>query len=175
VVHHSAESYNLTVSFRLSWIQHFKTIFFIPIALVGFHPVIFFIANQISVLFQFWQHTEHVPKLHPWIEKIFVTPSNHRVHHGSEEKYIDKNFAAIFIFWDKLFSTYQPEEEKPTYGLTTKINTSMNPLYLNFHEYKDIFADVKNAKGIRRKLFFMFGSPGAIYRDKLKENNLKEE
>lgn len=172
VVHHSAENYNLTVSFRLSWIQHFKILFFLPLAFVGFHPVIFFIANQISVLFQFWQHTEHVPKMHPWIEKIFVTPSNHRVHHGSQEQYIDKNFAAIFIFWDKLFGTYQPEEEKPQYGLTTKIDTSMNPIYLNFHEYKDIYADVKNAKGFRRKLFFIFGSPGAIYRYKLKSSQV---
>lgn len=174
VVHHSAESYNLTVSFRLSWIQHFKIIFFVPVALFGFHPIVFFIANQISVLFQFWQHTEHIPKLHPIIENIFVTPSNHRVHHGSEEKYIDKNFSAIFIFWDKLFGTYEPEREKPSYGLTTKIKTSMNPIYLNFHEYKDIYNDVKNAKGIRKKLFFIFGSPGAIYRYKLNEENEKQ-
>lgn len=108
------------------------------------------------------------------IENIFVTPSNHRVHHGSEEKYIDKNFAAIFIFWDKLFGTYEPEKEKPSYGLTTRIKTSMDPIYLNFHEYKDIFNDVKNAKGIRKKLFFIFGSPGDIYRYKLKKEKEKQ-
>lgn len=175
VVHHSAETYNLTVSFRLSWIQHFKILFFIPLAFVGFHPVIFFIANQISVLFQFWQHTEHIPKLHPWIEKVFVTPSNHRVHHGSEEMYIDKNFSAIFIFWDKLFNTYQPETDRPTYGLTKKIDRSMNPIYLNFHEFRDICIDVKNAKGIRKKLFYLFGSPGDVYREKLRQKELEKE
>lgn len=135
VIHHSADHYNLTVSFRLSWVQHFKILFFLPVAFLGFHPVIFFIVNQISVLFQFWQHTEYIGKLPRFIEAIFVTPSNHRVHHGSDEKYIDKNFAAIFIFWDMLLGTYQPEEEKPTYGITTKIQHKLNPLHLNFHEY----------------------------------------
>lgn len=162
VVHHTAENYNLTVSFRLSWIQHFKLVFFLPVVFFGFHPVIFFIANQISVLFQFWQHTEYIGKLHPIIEKFIVTPSNHRVHHGSDEKYLDKNFGVIFINWDKWFGTYQPEEEKPTYGITNKIENSLNPLYLNFHEYQDIFQDVKQAKGLRQKLFYMFGSPSAI-------------
>jgi sterol desaturase/sphingolipid hydroxylase (fatty acid hydroxylase superfamily) len=172
VVHHTAVNYNLTVSFRLSWIQHFKLVFFLPIALFGFHPVIFFIANQIAVLFQFWQHTEYIKKLHPVIERYIVTPSNHRVHHGSDEKYLDKNFGVIFIIWDKLFGTYQPEEEKPTYGITTNIKNSMNPLYLNFHEYKDIIADVKSGNGLREKLFFIFGSPSAIA---LKKKKLIEQ
>lgn len=162
VIHHSADNYNLTVSFRLSWVQHFKILFFLPVAFMGFHPVIFFIVNQISVLFQFWQHTEYIGKLHPIIEKIVVTPSNHRVHHGSDEKYIDKNFAAIFIFWDKLFGTYQPEEEKPTYGITTKIEHKLNPLHLNFHEYQDMYQDVKKAKTIKEKLFYVFASPSKI-------------
>jgi len=166
IVHHTAEHYNLTVSFRLSWVQHFKIIFFLPVALMGFHPVVFFIVNQIGVLFQFWQHTEYIRRLHPIIEKVIVTPSNHRVHHGSDEKYLDKNFGVIFLFWDKLFKTYQPEEEKPTYGITTKIDPSLNPLYLNFHEYKDIISDVRTTKGLRNKLFLLFGSPAKIARYK---------
>lgn len=166
VVHHSAEHYNLTVSFRLSWVQHFKLIFFLPIVLAGFHPVVFFIVNQISVLFQFWQHTEYVGKLHPLIERFLVTPSNHRVHHGSNERYIDKNFGAVFIFWDKLFGTFQIEDEKPVYGITTKIDQSLNPLYLNFHEYKDIIRDVKESKNFRQKMFYIFGSPGDIWNSK---------
>ena len=113
VVHHTAEHYNLTVSFRLSWIQHLKIIFFIPLALLGFHPVIIFVVNQIGVLFQFWQHTEYIKKLHPWIENVIVTPANHRVHHGSDEKYLDKNFGVIFIVWDKLFKTYQEKKSGP--------------------------------------------------------------
>lgn len=162
VVHHTAEYYNLTVSFRLSWMQHFKLLFFLPIAFAGFHPVIFFIVNQVSVLFQFWQHTEYIKRLHPIVEWFIVTPSNHRVHHGSDEKYIDKNFGAIFIFWDRLFGTYVPEQERPTYGITTNLTEKLNPLHLNFHEYKDMFDDIKKAPGIKRKLFFLFGSPVAI-------------
>src|SRR5690606_9306751 len=83
-IHHTAANYNLTVSFRLSWVLHFKLFFFLPVAFLGFHPVVFFIVNQISVLFQFWQHTEYIGKLHPAVESVVVTPSNHRVHHGSD-------------------------------------------------------------------------------------------
>lgn len=162
VVHHTAEYYNLTVSFRLSWVQHFKLLFFFPVAFAGFHPVIFFLVNQISVLFQFWQHTEYIKRLHPIIEWFIVTPSNHRVHHGSDEKYIDKNFGAIFIMWDRLFGTYVPEQERPTYGITTNIPEKLNPLYLNFHEYKDMLSDIKRAATLKEKLFFLFGSPVAI-------------
>jgi sterol desaturase/sphingolipid hydroxylase (fatty acid hydroxylase superfamily) len=166
VVHHSGVNYNLTVSFRLSWVQHFKIIFLLPVALSGFHPVIFFVTNQILVLFQFWQHTEYIRKLHPVIEYFIVTPSNHRVHHGSDEKYIDKNFGVMLVIWDKLFGTFQKEEEKPTYGLTTPIENSSNPLYLNFHEYKEIVEDVRAAKSWRKKLFYVFGSPTKIAREK---------
>ena len=174
VIHHTADNYNLTVSFRLSWVQHFKILFFIPVALLGFHPVVFFIVNQISVLFQFWQHTEYIGKLHPVVEAVFVTPSNHRVHHGSDEKYIDKNFAAVFVFWDKLLGTYQLEEEQPTYGITTKIKQKLNPLHLNFHEYEDMYRDVKKATTFNEKMFYIFGSPGEIASRK-KTINKKEK
>lgn len=166
VVHHTAEHYNLTVSFRLSWVQHFKLLFFLPIALAGFHPVIFFIVHQIGVLFQFWQHTEQIKKLLPAIEWLIVTPSNHRVHHGSNEKYLDKNFGVIFIIWDRLLGTYQKEEERPVYGTVHKIKETLDPLYLNFHEYGDIVRDVKRARGFKEKLFYIFGSPTAVARKK---------
>ncbi|MBD0296546.1 MAG: sterol desaturase family protein [Flavisolibacter sp.] len=166
VVHHSAENFNLTVSFRQSWVQHFKIVFFIPVALAGFHPVIFFIVHQVGVLFQFWQHTEYIKKLPPWIEYFIVTPSNHRVHHGSDEKYRDKNFGVIFMVWDRLFKTYQKEEEAPTYGLTTNVEKKLNPLYLNFHEFRDMYRDVKNAKGLRKKLYYVFGKPAKIAQEK---------
>lgn len=173
VVHHSAEHYNLTVSFRLSWIQNFKIIFFLPVALIGFHPIIFFTASQIAVLFQFWVHTEYIGKLHPWIEYVFATPSNHRVHHGSQAKYIDKNFAATFIFWDRLFGTFQEEEEQPEYGLTSKIGDRLDPLFLNFHEFNDMVRDVRHAKGMKKKLFYIFGSPGRIHEEKKKSEGAK--
>lgn len=162
ITHHSGNKYNLAVSFRLSWIQQFKIVFFLPMAFVGFHPLIFFVANQIAVLFQFWVHTEYVPKLHPWIEYLIATPSNHRVHHGSQEKYLDKNYGATFIIWDRIFGTYQPEEETAIYGLTTPIPYSANPIYLNFHEIKDIYHDVKRATSLKEKFFYVFGSPSKI-------------
>jgi sterol desaturase/sphingolipid hydroxylase (fatty acid hydroxylase superfamily) len=166
VVHHSGEHYNLTVSFRLSWVQHLKLIFFLPVALIGFHPIIFFIVNQIAVLFQFWVHTEYIRKLHPAFEFVFATPSNHRVHHGSQEKYINKNYGATFIFWDRLFGTFQLEEEQVIYGLTTNIKHKANPLFINFHEYIDIWRDVKGAKGWKLKYFYLFGDPIEIARFK---------
>ena len=169
VVHHSADHYNLTVAFRQSWVQHFKTLFFIPVALIGFHPVIFFVASQLSTLYQFWVHTEAIGKLHPFIEKYFGTPSNHRVHHGSQEKYLDKNFGATFMIWDHLFGSFQYEEEKPIYGLTTPIANKTNPFTLNFHEYREMYNDLKHSDGIKEMLFFVFASPAKIYRHKLKQ------
>ena len=162
VVHHSGEDYNLTVSFRLSWVQHIKIVFFIPVALFGFHPIVFFVANQIAVLFQFWVHTEYIKKLPSWIENTFATPSNHRVHHGSQEKYVNKNYGATFIFWDKMFGTYQLEEEQVQYGLTHKLEKKGNPIYINFHEFVDIWNDMRTAKGLKRKLFFLFGDPNDV-------------
>jgi len=163
VVHHTGERYNLTVSYRLSWIQHLKIVFFLPVALMGFHPVIFFVTNQLAVLFQFWVHTEYIRKMPRWVEYIFATPSNHRVHHGSQEKYIDKNFGATFIFWDRIFGTYQPEEEQVIYGITTNLaGNKANPFFINFHEIAEIIQDVRQAKGIRQKLFYIFGSPTQI-------------
>ncbi|WP_316839616.1 DUF4833 domain-containing protein [Pedobacter gandavensis] len=170
VVHHSAEHYNLTVAFRQSWVQHFKTVFFIPVALMGFHPVVFLVASQLSTLYQFWVHTEAIGKIHPFFEKYFGTPSNHRVHHGSQEKYLDKNFGATFMIWDHWFGTFQYEEEQPIYGLTTPIENKTNPFALNFHEYRDMLKDVKGSDGVRECLFFIFASPGKIYRHKLNKD-----
>ncbi|ADB37147.1 sterol desaturase family protein [Spirosoma linguale] len=166
IVHHSGEHYNLTVSYRLSWIQHLKIVFFLPVAFMGFHPIIFFVTNQIAVLFQFWVHTEYIRRMPAWIEYIFATPSNHRVHHGSQEKYIDKNFGATFIFWDRIFGTFQPEEEPVIYGVTTNITNKANPFFINFHELTDMVSDVRQAKGFRKKLFYIFGSPVKIAEEK---------
>jgi sterol desaturase/sphingolipid hydroxylase (fatty acid hydroxylase superfamily) len=162
ITHHSGEHYNLTVSFRLSWVQYLKIIFLFPVPLLGFHPIIFFITNQIAILFQFWVHTEYIRRLSRFVEYIFATPSNHRVHHGSQAKYIDKNFGATFIVWDRIFNTYQKEEEQSIYGLTTNIQHKNNPIYLNFHEYSEMIKDVKKARGWREKLYYIFGSPAAI-------------
>lgn len=159
VAHHSGEHYNLTVSFRLSWVQYVKIVFFLPLALIGFHPVVIFVANQIAVLFQFWVHTEYIRKLHPAFEYILATPSNHRVHHGSQEKYINKNFGATFIIWDRIFGTYQREEEQAVYGITHNIERKHDPIHINFHEYVDMVRDVGQAESLKEKLFYVFGDP----------------
>jgi sterol desaturase/sphingolipid hydroxylase (fatty acid hydroxylase superfamily) len=168
VVHHSADHYNLTVNFRQSWFQYTKIIFFIPLMLTGVHPVIFFVANQLSILYQFWVHTEAIGKLHSFIEKYLGTPSNHRVHHGSQEKYLDKNFGAVFMIWDHLFGTFQYEEERPRYGITSILKSKINPIYLNMHEFQDIITDVKQAHSLRRKIYYIFASPDSIAKRKLK-------
>jgi sterol desaturase/sphingolipid hydroxylase (fatty acid hydroxylase superfamily) len=174
VTHHSADHYNLTVSFRLSWIQYVKIIFFLPVALLGFHPVIIFVTNQVAILYQFWQHTEYIKRLHPAIEYILATPSSHRVHHGSQDKYINKNFGATFSLWDRMFGTYQPEEEKAVYGITHGLGRKHDPIQINFHEYLDIIADVKNARSAREALFYIFGDPVDIAEKKLRETRLLE-
>jgi sterol desaturase/sphingolipid hydroxylase (fatty acid hydroxylase superfamily) len=158
VTHHSSEYLNWSTSFRVSWTQQIKIIFFIPIPLMGFDPVIFLVCHQLAVIYQFWVHTEIIPKLNPAFEYIFVTPSHHRVHHAKNTKYIDKNYGSTFIIWDRMFKTFQVEEEKPDYGITKPIN-SYNPIFLNFHEWMDIYRDVKNSKTWKERYNNIFGRP----------------
>lgn len=161
VTHHNSEKYNWSVSFRLSWTQHIKIVFFIPVALAGFHPVVFFICHQIAVLYQFWIHTEYINKLPAVIEYFFTTPSHHRVHHASNEKYLDKNYGSTFIIFDRMFGTFMPEEERPDYGLTKQIK-SYNPITLNFHEWSDIVRDVKNSKSFKEAYAMIFSRPSEL-------------
>ena len=161
VTHHNSEKYNWSVSFRLGWTQHIKIIFFIPVALAGFDPVTFFIAHQIEVLYQFWIHTEYIRKLPKPIEFIFTTPSHHRVHHARNQQYLDKNYGSTLIIWDRMFGTFQPEEDEPDYGITTPVN-SYNPVYLNFHEWMDIFRDMKNSRSLKQALVMMLIRPSRV-------------
>jgi len=158
VVHHSSTHYNFSVSFRLSWTQNLKLIFFLPVIMMGFDPLLFFICHQIEVLYQFWIHTELIRKLPRPIEYIFTTPSHHRVHHAVNEKYIDKNYGSTFIIWDRMFGTFQEEEEQAVYGITKPVN-SFNPVYLVFHAWGDLFYDLW--KKPRAAWNIMFGSPVA--------------
>lgn len=158
VVHHSSEHYNLSVSFRLSWTQNLKIVFFLPVVLLGFHPLVFFIVHQIEVLYQFWIHTELIRKLPRPIEYIFTTPSHHRVHHSVNEKYIDKNYGSTFIIWDRMFGTFQEEEETPRYGITKPVN-SFNPFYLVFHEWIEVGKDILRAKSLKEAWTILFGNP----------------
>ena len=105
-----------------------RSYFFLPVALFGFHPIIIFVVNQLAVLFQFWVHTEYIGKLHPLVENILATPSNHRMHHGSQAKYINKNFGATLFIWDRIFGTYQAEEEKGQLWAHPQYRTKKQPL-----------------------------------------------
>ncbi|MFT5616807.1 MAG: sterol desaturase/sphingolipid hydroxylase (fatty acid hydroxylase superfamily) [Arenicella sp.] len=159
VTHHSSEDYNFAVSFRLSWVQQLKLVFFLPIALAGFHPVVFFVCHQIGVLYQFWIHTETINKMPKWFEFIFVTPSHHRVHHGTNEQYIDKNFGSSLIIWDRIFGTFEPEVERATYGITKPMN-SINPIRLVFHEFVDIGKDLLKVRNLKDAFKVVFSPPG---------------
>ncbi len=140
-VHHSSEDYNLTIAMRLSIIEGaIEWIFLIPMMLIGFTPFQAIIGLVFVAQYQTWIHTETIVKL-GWLDEVFNTPSVHRVHHGSNPQYLDKNYGGVLIIWDKLFGTFQREEEAVKYGLTKNIHTN-NPITINFVEYKNIWADV---------------------------------
>lgn len=160
VTHHNSEKYNLSTSFRLSWTQQIKIIFFLPVSFMGFHPIVFFICHQIAVLYQFWIHTEYIRKFPSWIEWFFTTPSHHRVHHGKNEKYLDKNYGSTFIIWDRLMGTFQPEEEQAIYGIIDQ-PTGYNPIKLVFHVWSDIFRDLKGAQSFGEAWNIVWQPPGA--------------
>lgn len=123
VVHHQSEEYNLSVTLRQGDLQKIFTSFsYLPIALLGFSPEFFLLIAAINTLYQFWIHTEAIGRLGP-LEWVMNTPSHHRVHHGRNPKYIDRNHAGVFIIWDRMFGTFQPEEEHPVYGITTPVHT----------------------------------------------------
>jgi len=156
-VHHSSQDYNLTVAMRLSIVEGvIEWIFLIPMILIGFNPFQAIISLVFVAQYQTWIHTERIIKL-GWLDEVFNTPSVHRVHHGSNDKYIDKNYGGILILWDKLFGTFQREEEKVVYGLTKNIHT-YNPITINFIEYKNIWKDVKQCKTWKDRFKIIFGS-----------------
>ncbi len=156
-VHHSSKDYNLTISLRLSIVEPLiEWVFLVPMVLIGFSPFQAIVGLIFVAQFQTWIHTERITKL-GWLDLVFNTPSVHRVHHGSNRKYLDKNYGGITMIWDHIFGTYQREEEKVIYGLTKPINTN-NPLKINFIEYKNIWQDVKKCRTLKDKLRIIFGN-----------------
>ncbi|MGC1247032.1 MAG: sterol desaturase family protein [Spirulinaceae cyanobacterium] len=157
-VHHSSMDYNYTVASRLSWVETcFLWIFYIPMALLGFEPMLIIIAIQITAAYQIWIHTQKIGHL-GILEKTLNTPALHRVHHASNPLYIDKNFGGILMIWDRLFDTYQPETEKPIYGLTKNINTN-NPIKINVIEYQRIGSYLVKLKSLKDIWSSICGSP----------------
>lgn len=159
VNHHSSENYNLATALRQGWgeLTH-KYIWWIWLPLIGFHPQMILMQMSISLIYQFWLHTETINKLGP-LEWFMNTPSHHRVHHGTNLLYLDRNHAGIFIIWDRLFGTFQKEKEKAIYGITTNIHTH-NLLKIASHEYFALMKDVIKAPGLMNKLKYIFMPPG---------------
>jgi alkylglycerol monooxygenase len=161
VVHHSSEFYNLSTALRQSssgWI--FGWLFYLPMALAGVPPLVLAVVGLIDLLYQYWVHTEMVGRL-GWLDRVLVTPSNHRVHHGQNDYCIDKNYGGILILWDRLFGTFADErdDEKIIYGVRTPLR-SLNPLWANLHYYVDLWRATRQVKGLRNKLYVWFGPPG---------------
>ena len=144
VVHHSSEYYNLSTALRQPWVPFTALPFWLPLALLGFSPWMVLLQQSVSLLYQFFLHTERVGKLWSPIEFVMNTPSHHRVHHGSNQEYLDKNYGGILIIWDRLFGTFQAEEAPVVYGLTKNIDT-YNPVRVAGHEWIDIWRDVKSS------------------------------
>ena len=159
VVHHQSEDYNLSVALRQSTFQVLWTFaFHLPLALIGFRTEDFILVMGLNLIYQFWIHTETIGKM-GWFEYIFNTPSHHRVHHGRNPKYIDKNHAGVFIIWDKMFGTFQKEEEKPTYGVTHPVK-SWNPVWVNMEHYVHMYRMLQKIKGLGNKIKYMLYKPG---------------
>lgn len=159
VVHHSSEHYNLSTALRQTWVPMTYLPFWLPLALVGFPPWMILLAQSWSLIYQFWIHTERVRRLPRPLEAVLNTPSHHRVHHGSNEQYLDKNYGGILIVWDRQFGTYEPEGERVRYGLTSNIRTH-NPVRVAFHEYVALWHDLRRAPGLRTKWALVFRGPG---------------
>ncbi len=159
VVHHQSQEYNLSTALRqtasgglLGWV------FYLPLALLGVPPLLFGIVALVDLLYQFWVHTEHVGKL-GWFDRVFCSPSNHRVHHAVNEGYVDRNYGGILVVWDRLFGTFQEEHERCVYGTRTPLN-SWDPLWANLEVYAGLAATAWRTPRWRDKLAVWFKPPG---------------
>lgn len=160
VVHHQSEEYNLTVALRQAALQGaFSWVFYLPLAVVGFSPAMFVTIASLQTLYQFWIHTKLINKMNPAFEYVFNTPSHHRVHHGVNPKYIDRNHGGTLIIFDRMFGTFQAEEEEVVYGIT-KQPKSWNPIWVNFEYWLDLFNDVFRVNRIIDGIKMLLKMPG---------------
>lgn len=161
VVHHSSRHYNLTTALRQTWTGLIvgQILFKTPLALVGFHPATLAFVGGLNLVYQFWIHTETIGRLGP-LELVLNTPSHHRVHHATNPRYLDANYAGTLIVWDRLFGTFVSEtEERPRYGIVSNIDT-FNPIAVAFHEWRAMAKDLWGAQGWRERFGYVFGPPG---------------
>ncbi|MBI1260283.1 MAG: sterol desaturase family protein [Rhizobiales bacterium] len=159
VVHHSSQYFNVGTALRSSFVEAWlEPLMLVPVVLLGIDPVMAIALMSINHLYQYWLHTQHIGKLGP-MEWIMNTPSHHRVHHGSDLKYCDRNYAGTFIIWDRLFGSFQVEEEKPVYGIRHQLET-VNPLRVAFHEWIAIAKDLRSARCFGEVMGYLFAPPG---------------
>lgn len=164
VVHHSSQHYNLSTALRQPWNNNFTGFVLLstPLVFLGFHPLLIGFVGSLNLLYQFWIHTEAIDKFPRWFEAVFNTPSHHRVHHAINPRYLDSNFAGIFIIWDKMFGTFVPEQEdeKITYGIIKQLET-YNPLKIAFAEWINLFKDAfGSGLTMGQRLGYVFAKPG---------------
>ena len=165
VVHHSSEEYNLTVALRQSALHGLLSwVFFVPLAVIGVPWEMFATCYALNLVYQFWIHTREIDRLPAWLEWWLNTPSHHRVHHGVNPQYQDKNYAGALIIWDRLFGTFEPEVEPVVYGITTPLG-SWNPVWANVHIFAGILRTAARTKRWGDKWRVVFGHPGFVPAD----------
>ncbi|MEI7914588.1 MAG: sterol desaturase family protein [Mycobacteriaceae bacterium] len=157
--HHSSRYFNFATALRQKWNNSGELIMWAPLPMLGVPPWMVFTSFSISLVYQFWIHTERIGRLPRPIEFVFNTPSHHRVHHGTDPDYLDRNYGGILIIWDRLFGTFAPETHRPHYGLTKPVDT-FNIVTLETHEYVAIARDVRSATSWRDRLGYVVGPPG---------------
>lgn len=160
VIHHSSQHYNLSTALRQTWsgALGLTFVFWLPLPLLGFPPAMVLLFSGVSLVYQFWIHTELIGRLGP-LEWVLNTPSHHRVHHATEPKYLDRNYAGVLIIWDRLFGSFQVEDERPTYGILSNIGT-FNPFRIATHEWVAMGRELLAARSLRAGLGAVFGPPG---------------
>ena len=164
VVHHQSEDYNLAVALRQGAFQGwFSWFFYLPLALIGFPPLMFLTVSSFNTLYQFWIHTRTIGRLGP-LEWVLNTPSNHRVHHGRNPRYIDRNHGGTLIVWDRLFGTFQEEQEEPVYGITTPLR-SWNPVWANLHYWVELWDKARRTRRLSDRLRLFVKPPGWLPAD----------
>jgi sterol desaturase/sphingolipid hydroxylase (fatty acid hydroxylase superfamily) len=163
VIHHSSQHYNLSTALRQTWTGFVSLgfLFRLPLFLLGFPPAMVFFVAALNLVYQFWIHTEAVGRMPRWFEAVMNTPSHHRVHHATNARYLDRNYAGVFIVWDRLFGTFEGErdDDRPRYGLVHNLG-SFSLLWAAFHEWIGIARDVRAAPGWRAKVGYLWRPPG---------------
>lgn len=167
VNHHSSQHYNLSTALRQTWtgLFAFSFVFRLPLVLIGFPPEMLFFVGGINLIYQFWIHTEAIDRMPKWFEAVMNTPSHHRVHHAVNPRYLDRNYAGVFIVWDKMFGTFTPEvdDEKIQYGIVKQLG-GFGLIWAVFHEWVGIFQDMTSAPW-RHKLSYLLREPGWSHDD----------